>query len=296
MNPNAYNSKGSKIFDVCNFIFLGILALCCLLPIIHVLALSFSDAASAGANLVTFWPKGFNTSAYQLVFDNAVFLNSFFISIVRTVLGCAINLLMTILAAYPLSKDESELRGRNFLRWIFIIPMLINGGLVPGFILIRNLHLMNTIWALVLPGAVPIFYVIMMMNFFRGINKSILESAAIDGANELVILARIVLPLSMASIATIVLFTTVNHWNSWFDGLIFTTDRGMWPLQTLLMQMMKSVDSTAFSSNDITLLTKLSDRSFRAAQIIFATIPILCIYPFMQRYFITGITIGSVKE
>lgn len=296
MNPNLYKGKGSRAFDIFNYIFLGILALCCLLPILHVLALSFSDAASAGANLVTFWPMGFNTSAYQMVFGNAVFLNSFFISVVRTVLGCGINLLMTILAAYPLSKDESELRGRNFLSWIFIIPMLINGGLVPGFILIRNLHLMNSIWALILPGAVPVFYVIMMMNFFRGINKSILESAAIDGANEFVILIKIVLPLSMASIATIVLFTTVNHWNEWFSGLIFMTKREMWPLQTLLMQMMKTVDTTMFSSNDITLLTKLSDRSFRAAQIIFATVPILCIYPFMQRYFISGITIGSVKE
>ncbi|MFV0400775.1 MAG: carbohydrate ABC transporter permease [Oscillospiraceae bacterium] len=296
MTANLHKGRGSRIFDFFNYIFLGVLALCCLLPIVHVLALSFSDAASAGANLVTFWPKGFNTSAYQLVFGNPVFLNSFFISVVRTVLGVAINLTMTVLAAYPLSKDESELRGRGFIRWIFIIPMLINGGLVPGFILIRNLNLMNTIWALVLPGAVPIFYVIMMMNFFRGINKSILESAAIDGANEFTILLRIVLPLSMASIATIVLFTAVNQWNAWFDGLIFTTDRDMWPLQTLLMQMMKSVDSTAFSSSDITLLTKLSDRSFKAAQIIFATVPILCIYPFMQRYFITGMTLGSVKE
>ncbi|MDR1061958.1 MAG: carbohydrate ABC transporter permease [Clostridiales bacterium] len=296
MNPNIRGGMGSKLFDFFNYAFLGILALCCLLPIVHVLALSLSDAASAGGNLVTFWPKGFNVSAYRLVFGNPVFLNSFLISVARTALGCAISLLMTVLAAYPLSKDERELRGRNAIRWIFIVPMLINGGLVPGFILIRNLRLMNTIWALVLPGSVPIFYIIMMMNFFRGINKSILESAAMDGANEAVVLARIALPLSMASIATITLFTIVNHWNSWFDGLIFTTGREMWPLQTLLMQMMKSVDTTAFSSGDITLLNKLSDRSFRAAQIIFATVPILCVYPFMQRYFISGMTIGAVKE
>ncbi len=295
MNPTN-RGNGPGIFGISNYFIMAVLALTCLLPMVHVLAVSLSDAASAGANTVTFWPKGFNTVAYQLVFSNPVFLNSFYISVVRTVLGCCINLLMTILAAYPLSKDESELRGRNFLSWIFIIPMLINGGLVPGFILIRNLHLINSIWALVLPGAVPVFFVIMMMNFFRGINKSILESAAIDGASELVILIRIVLPLSMASIATIVLFTTVNHWNEWFGGLIFMNNRDKYPLQTLLVQMMKNVDTSIFNSSNITLLNKLSDRSFRAAQIIFATLPILCIYPFMQRYFITGITIGSVKE
>lgn len=296
MNPNINNTVGTRIFNVFNILFLGLLSLTCLLPMIHVAALSFSDAASAGSNSVTFWPKGFNVTAYQLIFGNQVFLRSFVISIIRTVLGCAINIVMVILAAYPLSKSEKELRGRNVLSWIFIVPMLINGGLVPGFILIKNLNLIDSIWALVLPGAVPVFFVVMMMNYFRGINKSILESAAIDGANEFLILIRIVLPLSLPSIATIVLFSTVNNWNEWFGGLVFMRSQNMWPLQTLLMQMMKSVDATAFSSSDITLLNTLSDRSFRAAQIIFATVPILCIYPFMQKYFITGITIGSVKE
>lgn len=139
-------------------------------------------------------------------------------------------------------------------------------------------------------------YIVMMMNFFRGINAGLLDSARIDGADEFTILLRIMLPLSGASMATIVLFTMVNYWNEWFGGLIFMSERSMWPLQTLLQQMMKSMDMTGFSSSDITMLSKLSDRSFRSAEIIIATVPIMCVYPFMQRFFISGITLGSVKE
>lgn len=296
MNPRIYQTRAYSIFSFCNVIFMGILALTCLLPMIHVLAVSFSDAASAGANKVTFWPIGFNTAAYELVFRNAVFGRSFAISVVRTLGGTVISLLCTILVAYPLSKEKEELWGRNVLRWIFIIPMLINGGIVPGFILIRNLGLINSIWALILPGCVPSMYIVMMMNFFRGINTGLLDSARIDGADEFTILLRIMLPLSGASMATIVLFTMVNYWNEWFGGLIFMSERSMWPLQTLLQQMMKSMDMTGFSSSDITMLSKLSDRSFRSAEIIIATVPIMCVYPFMQRFFISGITLGSVKE
>lgn len=296
MNPRIYQTRAYSIFSFCNVIFMGILALTCLLPMIHVLAVSFSDAASAGANKVTFWPMGFNTAAYELVFRNAVFGRSFLISVIRTLVGTVISLLCTILVAYPLSKEKEELWGRNVLRWIFIIPMLINGGIVPGFILIRNLGLINSIWALILPGCVPSMYIVMMLNFFRGINAGLLDSARIDGADEFTILLRIMLPLSGASMATIVLFTMVNYWNEWFGGLIFMSERSMWPLQTLLQQMMKSMDMTGFSSSDITMLSKLSDRSFRSAEIIIATVPIMCVYPFMQRFFISGITLGSVKE
>ena len=231
-----------------------------------------------------------------MVFSNQTFLNSFVISVVRTLLGTAINLAMVILAAYPLSKEESELKGRNVLIWFFTLPMLISGGLIPTFLLIKQLNLIDNLWALILPGCVPTFYVIMMMNFFRGISKSLSESASIDGASEFVIMTRIMLPLAMASIATITLFSMVNHWNEWFGGMIYMNSSEKWPLQTLLRQMLKSVDATMFSSADLMKIKQLSSRSFQSAQIIFATVPILLVYPFMQRYFISGLTIGSVKE
>ena len=289
-------TRGVKIFAVVNYLVMTLLALICLLPLLHVLAVSLSDSASASANLVQFWPKGFNTASYEMVFSNQTFLNSFVISVVRTLLGTAINLAMVILAAYPLSKEESELKGRNVLIWFFTFPMLISGGLIPTFLLIKQLNLIDNLWALILPGCVPTFYVIMMMNFFRGISKSLSESASIDGASEFVIMTRIMLPLAMASIATITLFSMVNHWNEWFGGMIYMNSSEKWPLQTLLRQMLKSVDATMFSSADLMKIKQLSSRSFQSAQIIFATVPILLVYPFMQRYFISGLTIGSVKE
>lgn len=289
-------TRGVKAFSLVNTLILTLLALICLLPLLHVLAVSFSDSASASANLVKFWPIGFNTAAYQMIFTNKVFLNSFGISVFRTVAGTAINLLMVILAAYPLSKEESELKGRNVLIWVFTIPMLVSGGLIPTFLLVKQLNLLDNLLVLILPGCVPTFYVIMMMNFFRGISKSLSESASIDGASEFTILVRIMLPLAMASIATITLFCTVNHWNEWFGGMIYMNSRDKWPLQTLLRQMLKSVDATMFTSTDLMRIKQLSSRSFQSAQIIFATVPILLVYPFLQRYFITGLTIGSVKE
>ena len=295
MNSNL-RSRGEKIFGVFNAILMTLLALMCLLPLIHVLAVSLSDSASASANKVKFWPMGLNTAAYDMVFSNAVFLNSFGISVLRTVVGTAINLLMVILAAYPLSKDETELKGRNVIIWFFTIPMLISGGMIPSFLLVKNLGMMDSLWALILPGCVPTFYVIMMMNFIRGISKSISEAAAIDGAGEWMILIRIILPLSMASIATITLFSMVNHWNEWFGGMIYMNSMNKWPLQTLLRQMLKSVDMSMFTSTDLMKIKQLSSRSVQSAQIIFATVPILLVYPFLQRYFITGLTIGAVKE
>ncbi len=295
MNSNL-RSRGEKIFGVFNAILMTLLALMCLLPLIHVLAVSLSDSASASANKVKFWPMGLNTAAYDMVFSNAVFLNSFGISVLRTVAGTAINLLMVILAAYPLSKDETELKGRNVIIWFYTIPMLISGGMIPSFLLVKNLGMMDSLWALILPGCVPTFYVIMMMNFIRGISKSISEAAAIDGAGEWMILIRIILPLSMASIATITLFSMVNHWNEWFGGMIYMNSMNKWPLQTLLRQMLKSVDMSMFTSTDLMKIKQLSSRSFQSAQIIFATVPILLVYPFLQRYFITGLTIGAVKE
>lgn len=294
--PKIIFSPGEKVFSAFNAILLGLISLTCLLPIIHVIALSFSDSVAASANTVTFWPIGFNLAAYETMFRNPIFVNSFFVSVGRTVLGTSINLLLTICAAYPLSKDSKELKGRGIISLFFIIPMMISGGLIPTFLLVNNLNLMDTIWSLVLPGCVPIANVVLMMNFMRGINKSLLESASIDGADEFTTLLKVVLPLSMASIATVTLFQLVGHWNEWFSATIYINNRNMWPLQTLLRQMLTTIDYSTFGAADIAKLKLLSDRSFRGAMIVFATIPILCVYPFMQKHFMAGITIGSVKE
>lgn len=293
-----YRSFPSIIFDIINYLFLSVLIMACLLPMIHIIAISFSDSASAGANIVSFWPIGFNIEAYNLVFKNHVFLNSFVVSVVRTVSGTALNILLIIMAAYPLSKSKKELKGRNIFMWFYIIPMLFGGGLIPSYMLIKNLGLIDNFFVLILPSAVPIFSVIIMMNFFRGINKSILESATIDGAGTVMVLIKIILPLSGASIATLTLFSLVGYWNEWFSALIYMNGTEKWPLQTLLQQMITStsIDFKNFNAEDLLKYKNLSDRSFKAAQIVFSTIPIICVYPFLQKYFMSGMTIGSVKE
>lgn len=296
MENRQIRSTGERIFNLFNTVFLILVSLTCFLPMLHVLALSFSDRVSASANAVVFWPKGFNLAAYQTMFSNPTFINSFGVSVYRTILGCTVNMVVTILAAYPLSKENNELRGRKWISLFFIIPMMVGGGLIPTFLLVKDLHLLNTIWSIILPGCVPIGNVVMMMNFFRSINKSLFESAEIDGANDFIILIRIALPLSMASVATLTLFQLVGHWNEWFAATIYINDRGKWPLQTLLSQMLSSIDYSNFSSAEVSRLKLLSDQSFRGAMIVFATVPIMCVYPFMQKYFISGITIGSVKE
>ena len=295
-NTFIKKSLASRIFDVFNYIFLTLLTVSCMLPIIHVLAVSFSDRASTGANAVLFTPVGFNLAAYKAIIEEPAFLRAFLVTVFRTVTGTLLNLILTILAAYPLSKDTKELKGRTFFMAYFLIPMLIGGGLVPTYILVSQLKMIDTFWVLILPGAVNVGYVVMMMNFFRGINKSLLESAKMDGATEFDLLLRIVLPLSKASLATIGLFFMVSHWNEWFSGTIYLNNRKLWPLQTLLKQMMVKIDLNNMSSEMIIKMQQLSDRSFRAAQVIVATIPILCVYPFVQKYFITGVTIGAVKE
>ncbi len=296
MKSKLAKSFGDRVFLVVDYILLFIVSLTCLLPVVHVAALSFSDTVSASTNSVLFLPKGFNMAAYETMFSNPIFLNSFFVSIFRTLVGTAINLVLAILAAYPLSKEDEELRGRKWISLFFIIPMMVSGGLIPNYLLVNSLGLMDSLWALILPGCLPIANVVLMMNFFRGINRSIFESAEIDGANDFTILLRIALPLATASIATVTLFQMVAHWNEWFGATIYINDRNKWPLQTLLRQMLTSIDYNSFGAESLGKLRLLSDRSFRGAMIVFATVPIMCVYPFMQKYFVSGITIGSVKE
>ena len=286
---------GNVCFDVLNYLFLAGLALSCILPIVNLLAVSFSDSASTSANLVRFWPRGFNTASYEEVFRGTGFFRAFWIATMRTVIGSAVNLFMIITAAYPLSLSASQLKGRNFIILMYIFPMLFSGGLVPFFIVVNNVGLMRNFWVMIIPSAVPIFSIILMMNFFRNLPKQIIEAAFIDGCNHVQMLWKIYIPLSTASIATVALFAIVGHWNDWFTGLIFLRQE-QYPLQTYLRQLLVQVNLTALTLADVERMRLLSDRSLRAAQLFLAIIPIMAIYPFLQKYFVTGITLGSVKE
>ena len=285
----------SRLFDGFNYIFLTAFAFLCLAPMVHVFAVSLSGRAPATGGFVSFWPIDFTLENYQEVMGSRTFLRSFLISVLRVLTGTSLNMVLIILTAYPLSKSPRVFKGRTIFIWFFVFAMLFDGGLIPSFLVVRSLGLLNTLGSLILPNAVPIFSVILMMNFFRNVPKELEESAVIDGASHWKVLWHIYIPLSLPAIATLTLFASVNHWNAWFDGLIYMTDTANYPMQTFLRSVVVELDLTNVGIDPRTL-QRLSDRAIRGAQIIVATVPILVVYPFLQRYFIAGIKLGAVKE
>jgi putative aldouronate transport system permease protein len=290
-----HETTAYRIFNVFNICLLVLLSIMCIVPLIHVLAVSFSAKSAADANLVGLWPVQFSLEAYKKTMNNPIFLHSIWISVLRTVLGTGLTLLITFLAAYPLSKEASVFRSRNVYSWLFVFSMIFNGGLVPFYMVIQKIHLMDSFWVLVLPGAVNTFLVILMLNFFRGIPKEMEEAALIDGAGHFRTLFSIFLPISMPSIATIALFSMVFHWNSWFDGLLYLSNAKDYPLATFLQTVIiqKDMSSMSMSPKEMELL---SQTTVNAAQIFIGAGPILIVYPFLQKYFVKGMTLGSVKE
>lgn len=284
-------------FDIWNHIFLIGLSMLCVLPLIHVFAVSFSSSSAASGGLVRLWPVDFTPAAYHYSLTKPEFIRSLLVSVQRLVIGSALNMLLTVLATYPLSKEVAQFRWRTAYTWFFVFTMLFNGGLIPNYIVVRNMGLLDSLWALVLPGAVPIFNVILLLNFFRALPKELTESAFVDGAGHWKTLWSIMVPLSKPALATIFLFTCVMHWNSWFDGLIYMNSPMNYPLQTYLHTVVVTIDfSTAVTEEELLALAALSNRSVKAAQIFLGSLPILLLYPFLQKHFVKGIVLGSVKE
>jgi len=289
-------SFGRKLFLICNFTFLASVSLLCLMPIIHILALSFSSGQAASAGKVTLWPVEFTTAAYANVFGKPEYLRAFWVSIQRVLMGTTISMFLTIITAYPLSKDSRQFRLRTFYSWFFVFTILFSGGLIPNYLTVKNLGMLDTIWALVLPAAVTVFNVILLLNFYRSLPKELEESSLLDGAGQFTTLWKIYVPLSLPALATTGLFTMVGHWNSWFDGMIYMNHPENYPLQTFLQTIIIKMDFRFIKPERAELMMKLSDRTSRAAQIFVAAFPILIVYPFLQRFFIKGIVMGSVKE
>lgn len=284
-------------FNVTDIVILCVLlavSFTCLLPIIHVFAVSFSEKSAAAAGLVTLFPIDFTTVPYRYLLDDQQFFRSFAVSVERVILGGVVNFTLTVLMAYALSKESSEFKGRNVYMWIIVFTMLFNGGLIPWYMVVKSVGLLDSIWALVLPGAVPVFNVILLLNFFRALPKEIKEAAVVDGAGPWKTMVLMYIPLSLPAIATVTLFSIVGHWNAFFDGLILINRRENVPLQTYIQQLVVlPINYDAMRAED---MAQLSQRTFNAAKIVVTMMPILLIYPFLQRYFIHGITLGSVKE
>lgn len=283
--------------DVGIYAILLFLTLITLLPMMNVVARSFSEGAQIASNPGMIFPRGVSLEAYRYIFDTPVLIRAFGVSMFATVVGTALNMIVTTMAAYGLSK--TDLPGHRFLMWLVIMPMLFSAGLLPTYMLIKDIGLLNSIWVLVVWGMVSPFNLILMRNFFWSIPDEIEEAARLDGASDIRTLWDIVLPLSKPVLATISLFYAVAHWNDFFTGLFFLTDNSKWPLQVVLRtivvdQSMMNMGGSGSPTGDATRLVVSSD-NITAASIIFAVVPILLLYPFLQRHFVKGIMLGSVK-
>ena len=289
-------SPARKVFVVINYIVLTLVMCLSLFPLIHIFALSLSSNSAAQAGWVTVLPVDFTLDSYKYILGKPELFKAFGVSVLRVVLGTVISVGLTIISAYAMSQPDERFHARKYYVWVFLITMVFSGGLIPQFIVVKSIGIYNTIWALILPTAVQTFNVILMLNFFRGLPYALTESALIDGANHFQIMARIVVPISKPSLATVGLFTMVNHWNSWFDGMIYLSDTAKYPMQTYLRNVIQSVDIASLDLSSASAMNNVSQKTVTAAQIFVAIIPILLVYPMLQKYFISGMTLGSVKE
>ncbi|MBD5476594.1 MAG: carbohydrate ABC transporter permease [Lachnospiraceae bacterium] len=275
-----------------------LLGFMCLLPLLNILAISLSGSAAVSANRVGVLPVDFTLTAYNKILSDGQFWRSFMISVIRVALALALNLAVTIPMAYAMTRTKKEFGARNIYMNLLIFAMLFNGGMIPTYILVRNLGLLNSIWSLVLPGALPIFNVIMLMNFFLGIPRSLEEAAFIDGATPFQVLIKIMVPCAKPSIATVSLFSIVGSWNDFFSGLIYMQKVENYPIMTYIQSLNVDIQELlkgGATSSVLENVTELSNRNLNAAKIVVAVIPLLIIYPVLQKYLIGGMVMGSVK-
>lgn len=287
-------STGERIFEVLNTFLILLLIVVMAYPLIYVLCSSLSMPSELITHKgLLLWPKGFQTESYRLVFMNPTITGGFVNTIMYLVIGLVINMVLTILTAYVLSRKG--LYFKRFLNLMITFTMFFSSGLIPLYLQVRGYGLYNTIWAVILPTAINVYNMIIMRTGFEAVPVSLEESAKLDGANHLTICTRIVVPLSKPILAVIALYYAVYHWNSWYNALIFLRDRELYPLQLALRELLITNNTEALTA-EASGQTEMYGEVVKYAAIIVSTVPILCIYPFMQRYFIKGVMIGAVKE
>ncbi|WP_020619228.1 carbohydrate ABC transporter permease [Paenibacillus daejeonensis] len=287
-------TTGEKIFSFANYLFFIVLMLIMIYPFWYMLMGSLSDPLFIATGGFFLTPAGFSLSAYQAVLSNVSILTGFKVSIISTIGGTVIGTFFTATTAYALSK--TRLRGRMFFSFVVLFTMLFSGGLVPTYLLIKELGMINTYWALILPAAMGAWNIFVMQSFFRNIPDELEEAAKIDGANDLTIFFRIVLPLSKAVLATIGLFIAVWYWNDFFSSVLYMTQKEMWQLQMVLKDLISNTSNAiAQAGISISYQSEVNEFTIKMASIIVSSIPILLVYPFLQKHFVKGALIGSVK-
>ena len=298
MNVSQVANRRQKVWSVPQIILaliILIISLTCVLPFVNVAALSLSSKSAILRGDVSFWPVEFEATAYKAIFSDPSMMRSLLFTVVITVVYTAFSMTMTILMAYPLTKKR--LRGREFFNVLALFTMYFSGGTIPIYLNLKELGLLDTPWSLILPGMLSTYNMIILKSFFAALPGELEEAAIIDGANDFQVLLRVYLPLSMASLATLTLFYAVGKWNSFQDALYYIQTKAYQPLQLKLYHIIKgsqAVDIAQMEGGSSTVATSISE-SIEPATIIFATLPILVVYPFVQRYFVAGVTIGAIK-
>lgn len=289
---NIKRSTGERIFEIVNVLFMVVLIFITLYPIWHVVMASFSDNTEVMRHQgLLMIPLGFSLDAYKTVFDNPMIWNGYANTIFIVIVGCLINILMTSLGAYFLSRKD--VMWKRIIMFLIVLTMFFSGGLIPFYFTVKELHLDNTLWALIIPGAISTYNLIIMRTAFMAIPDSLEESAKLDGAKHTTILFKIVLPLSLPTIAVMILYYGVGHWNAWFNAMIFLRKRELFPLQLILREML--IQNTNADNVNQSIDKAVVSETFKYAVIVVATLPILFIYPFLQKYFVKGVLIGAVK-
>ncbi|MGI5893883.1 MAG: carbohydrate ABC transporter permease [Candidatus Merdivicinus sp.] len=286
-------SPGRRIFNVVNIIILALLSLATFLPFLNVVGSSFANSYEILERPFMLFPHDPTLLSYQYIFSTQTLPQSLLVSVFVTIVGTFVNLVMTIITAYPLAHPN--LVGRRILMNLILFTMLFSGGMIPSFILVKNLGLIDSLASLILPGAINVYNMIVVKNFFQQLPRELEEAAKIDGAHELYILGRIIIPLSMPVIATFTLFYAVGHWNSYFECLLYINDSNKWTVQILLRQMVMMASGIGSSEAMASESLILPEEAVKMATIVVSTLPILVVYPFLQKYFAKGVLLGSVK-
>ncbi|WP_462409958.1 carbohydrate ABC transporter permease [Neobacillus sp. Marseille-QA0830] len=291
--PKMHNTRAGRVFDGFNVIFLGIIGVLMILPFLYIIAGSFATEAELTTRSFFIWPKTFTLDAYQYIFSTATFSRSLLVSIGITVVGTIVCLFFTFTMAYPLSR--SNLLGRNFFLNLVIFSMLFSGGMIPTYIVVKSLGLLDSYWSMILPGAINPFNLIIVKTFFQGIPNELEEAAKMDGCTEMGIFWRIILPLSTPVLATFTLFYAVGIWNDFFHALLYISDATKWPVQVLLQQIIILSQGNLADTTQMGEYVAPPAQSLKLAVVVVATLPILIVYPFLQKHFAQGMLLGSVK-
>ena len=291
MNNRQTHSKGDIVFHIFNTLLMILILICTLYPFWYVIVSSLSSISHVTNSVVLLWPDGLHWDSYQQVFRNNLVHVAYGNTLFVTLIGTAVSMLLTSLSAFVLSRKE--LPGNKVMTLFVVFTMLFNAGLVPFYLQVKNLHLLNSRWSLIWPFALSTYNTVILRNFFKSVPNALYEAASIDGSGYIGYFFRILLPLSMPSIATITLFYAVSYWNAYFYSILFITDRALYPIQAILRQILMSSEFNTLLYDDAT--QSMPSEMLKCAMIVITALPIICVYPFLQRYFVKGIMVGSLK-